>query len=131
MRYIRKGARVYHDSHCLLCGANCGSVQGAPRRCARAVCLACGSPQCSVNGLSRGQCGVCYVGLLPYWSGSDCPCSYKGCTERAIARVDGQNKARCRAHLERGKWAGFVAKRLAERSTHFDEKDDTGPFPAL
>ena len=118
-RYIRTDRRIYADAHCLLCGANYGICRGERRVCRPATCKACGSAQCSVNGLGRGQCGICAVGLLSGWSGSDVPCDYTGCTEPAIARVDGVNKRRCRAHLERGKWAGYIAKRLEDRDrTH-------------
>jgi hypothetical protein len=122
-RWVRKDVRIYHDSHCLLCGACYGILRGSLRRCAEQTCLACGSKQCNVNGLSRGQCGICYIGLLPGWIGNDRQCSYQGCHERAIVRVDGANKARCRVHLERGKWAGYLAKRLAERDRQFREVD--------
>lgn len=118
-RYVRKSRCVYHDSHCQLCGACCGICRGERRVCREATCAACGSKQCSVNGLSRGQCGVCSIGLLSGWSGSNCQCSYKGCTEQAIARADGPNCNRCRVHLERGKWAGYIAKRLEERDRNF------------
>lgn len=131
MRYIRKDRRVYHDAHCLLCGSCYGICSGEPRVCRPSTCLACGSVQCSVNGLVRGQCSVCYVGLLTGWPGSDRQCSYKGCTGEAVARVDGQNRARCRMHLERGKWVGYIARHLAERDRAWIEVDDSGPFPRL
>lgn len=114
-RFVRKDRRIYHDSHCLLCGANYGIGKGELRACKETRCMACGSAQCMVNGLGRGQCSICLVGLLPGWSGTDRPCQYKGCTERAIARVSGANHFRCRTHLERGKWAGYVARQLAAR----------------
>lgn len=122
-RFVRKDRRVYHDAHCLLCGSCYGICKGERRVCRESHCLACGSAQCSVNGLSRGQCGICYVGLLTGWSGSDRQCDYKGCTDKAIARVEGTNKHRCSAHLERGKWAGYVAKRLQDRDRDFVVKD--------
>jgi len=71
------------------------------------------------NGLGRGQCSICFIGLLPGWAGSDRKCSYKGCGKPAIARADGQNPNRCAEHLERGKWLGYVAARLAERDKHW------------
>ena len=114
-RFVSKTRSIHHDSHCLYCGANYGICKGEPRACRVLTCLACGTKQCQVNGLSRGTCSVCYVGLLPPWSGTDRQCQYKGCTNRAIARVDGANRYRCSAHLERGKWAGYVARQLAER----------------
>ena len=118
-RYVKKNRQINADSHCLLCGACYGILKGGRRRCAVMTCLACGSAQCSVNGLGRGQCGICAVGLLSGWSGSNVQCDYTGCPESAIARVDGANKRRCRAHLERGKWMGYIARRLEDRDqTH-------------
>ena len=118
-RYVRRDRRICADSLCLLCGANWGICRGARRVCRHATCKACGSAQCSANGLGLGQCGICSVGLLSGWSGSDVPCDYTGCTELAVAHVDGINKRRCRAHLERGKWAGYIAHCLKERDqTH-------------
>ena len=131
-RWVRKDRRIYHDSYCLLCGANYGIVQGAPRRCGTSTCLACGSSQCSVNGLTRGQCGICSIGLLTGWSGTDRPCGYKGCTERAIVRADGQNPYRCRVHLEQGKWKGYLDTRIAEREKYWQEVEDSAHlFPKL
>ena len=76
------------------------------------------------NGLARGTCSICLVGLLPGWSGTDRSCSYAGCAERAVARADGQNAYRCCFHLERGKWAGYAAARLAEREKYWVEVVD-------
>lgn len=119
-RFVRKDARPHHDAHCKLCGACYGiNVAGGQQACGTTTCLACESTQCMVNGLGRGQCGICHVGLLPGWSGTDCQCSYAGCTARAVARADGPNRNRCRAHLERGKWLGYVAARLVERDRLF------------
>jgi len=123
MRWVRKDRRPYHDSHCLLCGSCYGIVKGAPRRCGTSTCMACGSAQCSVNGLSRGRCGICHIGLLTGWSGTDKPCDYKGCTERAIVRVDGTNKYRCREHVERGKWKGYLDQQLVMREKLFELVD--------
>lgn len=132
-RYVHKDRRVYHDAHCLLCGACSGICKGEHRVCRRAICHACGSAQCSINGLSRGQCGICHIGLLSGWSGSDSHlCDYKGCTDRAIVRVDGANNYRCRRHVERGKWAGYLNSRLAAREREFVEVEDTPTaFPVL
>ena len=131
MRYVRKNSQTYPDSHCLLCGANYGICKGEPRRCRPTTCMACGSTQCMVNGLGRGQCVVCYVGLLPGWLGTNCTCSYKGCGQPAIARADGANRNRCRIHLERGKWAGYIEKQLTARAVTFTEVDDSGQVPLL
>lgn len=59
-------------------------------RCGSAVCdgrtvacMGCGTEQCHNNGLGKGSCSACYYGILPGWSGSDKPCGYKGCANRA------------------------------------------------
>ena len=82
-RYVRKDARVSAGSSCRLCGTAWG---GYPtRECPVTICKACDTPQCLGNGLGHGACGICHVGLLPGWSGSDLECGYKGCTNRAVA----------------------------------------------
>ena len=123
VRWVRKDRRVYDFSTCKLCGSACGVVKPAVQ-CAATTCLACGSRQCMSNGLARGTCSICLVGLLPGWSGTDRSCSYAGCAERAVARADGQNAYRCCFHLERGKWAGYAAARLAEREKYWVEVVD-------
>ncbi len=116
-RYVRKDARVYHFSHCLCCGSSYGIGQGEPKACRVTRCLACGTEQCMVNGLSSGQCSVCFAGLLDGWSGSHFgqPCSYKGCAEAGVARGRGR-KVVCLAHLERQqpKWKEGYAARLKD-----------------
>jgi len=93
--------------------------------CPPTTCLACGSRQCMGNGLGHGTCSICYIGLLPGWSGTDRPCSYKGCNEKAIALVGhGSHAYRCRTHLERGKYLGYVSKRLAERGSAWVETQE-------
>jgi hypothetical protein len=119
-RYVRKDRRIYDDAHCLYCGSFHGICKGEERAHRVVRCMACDTPQCIGNGLARGTCSVCYIGLLPGWSGSDRTCSYAGCNEPAIARADGKNKYRCRKHLERGKWRGYVAKRIEERDVHWE-----------
>ena len=119
-RWVRKDRRIYDFSLCDLCG----TAGGTTGRCNRSICMACGSAQCSSNGLARGTCGICFIGLLPGWSGNNRKCSYKGCNNQAIARVDGQNSLRCREHLERGKWAGYIARRLAERNLAWIEIEE-------
>lgn len=130
-RWVRRDRRILHDSHCLLCGACHGICQGEPRVCRTSTCRACGSVQCSVNGLACGQCSVCHIGLLTGWSGTDRQCQYTGCHEPAIVRVDGQHQYRCRTHAERGKYLGYIARQLASRDRYWQEVDDTGPFPVL
>jgi hypothetical protein len=86
IRYIRKATRVYQGG-CKWCGTHWGQPVESGQ-CSHTTCKACGSGQCMGNGLGRGQCGVCLIGLLPGWSGTDRPCGYKGCPERAIAACD-------------------------------------------
>jgi hypothetical protein len=94
-RYVRKDSRIAQDSHCLLCGACYGICQSEPRACRVSTCLACGTKQCSVNGLGCGQCSVCYNGLLTGWSGSNPgKCAYKGCQNESVARGRGRKAMR-------------------------------------
>jgi hypothetical protein len=124
MRYVSKNRHVYQDSHCLICGDCYGVLPGAHRLHAPATCTACGTVQC--HPCLSDRCAVCYIGRLDSGYGVKLgTCQYKGCTAPAIAEVDGANRRRCRAHVERGKWAGHIAKRLTERATQFDEVDDT------
>lgn len=115
-RYVRKNSLVIESSHCKLCGTHYGEKLGA---CPTTTCLACESRQCMENGLGRGQCGICYIGLLPGWSGTNRKCDFKDCKFDAVARADGTNRFRCKVHLERGKWAGYVAKRLMDRDRNW------------
>jgi len=55
-----------------------------------AICKCCNSPQCHGNALGNGQCGICLVGLLPDWSGSNGKCTYKACGKEAVARGRGR-----------------------------------------
>jgi hypothetical protein len=99
--------------------------------CAIAVCDACGSPQCHGNGLGRGQCSICYVGLLPGWSGHDRPCSRKGCRQRAVAEAPRAGNV-CAEHAliavcvaagkgrERQTVAEYVQRRLEERAKQWE-----------
>lgn len=82
--YVRKDRRVYPDAHCLLCGNNYGICKGEHRAHPPTKCAACGTPQCWTNGMSRGQCSVCYIGLLDQRFGSR-KCGYKNCGKEAIA----------------------------------------------
>ena len=111
-RYVRKDARVYDFSLCRLCGA-AGFTIGT---CEPTTCLYCGTTQCMSNGGSRGQCAVCYHGLLPGWSASHAgqPCSYKGCAEPAVGRFPRKGRC-CDAHGSRILGPEYKAARLAER----------------
>ena len=119
-RWVRKDRRIYDFSTCLCCGSGSGICKGEPKAHKVTTCLACGTPQCMGNGLARGTCAICFIGLLPGWGGTDRPCDYKGCLEKAIARCDGANKFRCATHLEMGKWLGYVAARLVEREKQWE-----------
>ena len=113
-RWVRKDRRIYEFSHCTYCGTAWGGYPN--RQCPTSTCLACGTTQCLGNGLGHGACSVCYIGMLPGWSGTDKPCGYKGCTHRAVAFVGGVPKVACQAHLGRNGKAGHIAKHLAERT---------------
>jgi hypothetical protein len=109
-RYVRKNRRIYNFS---LCKA-CGSAGGTAGLCGATTCLACNTTQCMSNGLGCGQCSVCYVGILPGWSGSDQTCAYKHCDKKAVARLGNVRKPVCKEHLEY-KQAGYVEQRVSER----------------
>lgn len=120
-RYIRRDARIYAHAGCRACG-----TAAATGLCAVAVCAACGTPQCHGNGLARGTCAICYIGLLPGWSGYARPCGYKGCAAPAVAAEAPRVGNVCKAHLERAKYpaayghpaesaAARIVRRLAER----------------
>lgn len=142
IRYIRKGARVYTYTHhsepkwCRWCGTGYGIAQSRPPyECAHTTCLACGSGQCMGNGLGRGQCGICLIGLLPGWSGTNRQCGYKGCPEKAIAACDRVGFC-CRKHTTRATngrlyeskkpitVAEYIAARLADREREYVSVND-------
>lgn len=77
--------------------------------CGRSTCLRCNSVVCSSHGLARGQCPICYHGLLTGWSGNDRLCGYKGCGQPGVARGRGR-KPVCAYHadhqgLPKGDWS--------------------------
>lgn len=131
-RYVQKDRRIYGFSTCRLCGSAHGVVRPEIEH-KPTVCLACGTRQCLGNGLARGTCSVCYVGLLPGWSGSNegQHCSYKNCTSPAVARGSNGKRLVCVAHLDRQR-PGFLAKAVAERESRWVlvEESDRTPFPA-
>lgn len=118
-RFVSRDRRIARGSHCLCCGACYGICKGEARACRVFTCLACGTPQCSVNGLSRGQCAICYSGLLQGWSGSRAgqPCTYKGCSNPAVARGRG-GKLVCHVHLLRQQ-PDFMEQFTARLQSHF------------
>jgi hypothetical protein len=105
--YVRKDRRVYEDSHCLLCGTNYGICSGEHRAHPPTNCLACDTPQCWTNGMSRGQCSVCYVGLLPRFSRHKC--GYAKCGKDAIAAAP-RVKYVCADHAKTAKSNNRVIK---------------------
>lgn len=128
-RYVQKTRRIYHDSHCRLCGF-CHGVVRPEIEHRPATCLACGTRQCIGNGLGRGTCGICLVGFLEGWSGSQAgqACSYKGCTEPAVA-CGGRGKARvCFKHIEQQR-PGFLAEALAARASNWVEVEESPRTP--
>lgn len=105
LRYVPALARIHTREGAFGCRW-CGTAWGQPSRsgeCERTTCLACKTPQCMGHGLGRGTCGVCFVGLLPGWSGNnDRPCGYKGCGEKAVALAPRMG-AVCASHAARAK----------------------------
>jgi hypothetical protein len=117
VRWVRKDRRVYDFSLC----RRCGTAGGCGREgCAEAKCKACGTVQCSGNGLGRGTCSVCHVGLLPGWSGHNRPCGYKGCVRLAVALAPRIGRC-CEGHLRQAKLDVCIAERLAERANNWEE----------
>lgn len=93
-RWMQKAdiGRRYNSRQCPYCmcsdrSPSCGVVK----------CELCAQPQCHSRGLTRGQCALCYRGLLPGWSRNGGPCSYKGCGGKGVARGRG-NKYVCVDH---------------------------------
>jgi hypothetical protein len=105
--YVRKDRRIYPDSHCLLCGTNYGICTGEHRAHMPTECAACGTPQCWTNGISRGQCSVCYVGLLSRFGGRRC--GYAKCGKDAIAAAP-RVKYVCADHAQIAKANNRVVK---------------------
>ena len=118
-RWVRKDRRVTETALCSYCGTCWGGFPN--RQCPPSTCLACGSTQCLGNGLGHGDCSICYIGMLPGWSGTDRACGYKQCTQPAVAFVAGQVRVACKDHLERNGKAQYVAARLAERHKAWEE----------
>lgn len=114
IRWVRKDARIYDHSLCKVCGAAGGCGRDG---CGTMTCLWCGTPQCSSNGLGRGQCSVCYYGLLPGWSGGAAgqPCAYKGCADPAVVGSAPRKGKVCATHAARILGADYVEKRLVDR----------------
>lgn len=110
-RYVQLWKRRYATTpgFCPFCGSAWG---GYANGCPVTICRACETPQCMSYGSGNGRCGVCYVGLLPGWSGSDRPCSFAKCDQSAVAHVQGKRYA-CKQHLETSASAAGARRSVA------------------
>jgi hypothetical protein len=106
------GGRRYNWPQCRYCGH--GGTD-----CRPAVCLLCGTRQCS----SSSTCKVCHVGWLPGWSRGGTAegkqCGYKGCELDAVANVARVKRA-CLEHTTRARVGrlslpDYVAEQLKVR----------------
>jgi hypothetical protein len=112
IRFVRVDRRIYDFSLCKLCGTAGGCTSSG---CSTVTCLWCGTPQCSANGLARGQCGVCHHGFLTGWSTSaGKPCSYKGCGLPAVGIFPRKGQC-CATHGARNLKPGYLDECLADR----------------
>lgn len=120
IRYVHKRRfPLGREGECQLCGTMHGLRPGQ-RVCDATRCLMCGTRQCMANGLGKGACGICFVGLLVGWSGDKQKCGIKSCDERAIARASRVGYG-CREHVY------YEANLLDRRNTQFVAYDDA-PF---
>lgn len=87
--------RIFDEQQCPYCLSFVCNRRAAQCKCCHAIV-------CHGYGLSRGQCPVCYVGLLPGWSGDNGICCYKGCGKEAVARGRGR-KFVCKTHADHQK----------------------------
>lgn len=109
----------YNWAQCRFCGR---AGQAPNPDCSLATCPACGSRQCA----SKHECAVCYVGLIPGWSGSRQQCGYARCDKPAVAKAP-RVKFVCTDDLGRAtrRWAGktvTLADDIAERIAIRDGK---------
>lgn len=127
--YVRRNRRIYDFSTCLLCGDAYGIAQGEHKAHRPSRCRACGTLQCWTNGLARGQCAVCYVGLLDAFA--DRTCGYAGCGKQAVAAAPRVRYA-CKDHLERARLNTSIAEAIANRDTAWQRVEFTfDQFPVL
>jgi hypothetical protein len=132
--WISKNRHIRHDAHCLLCGDYYGICAGEKRAHPPSICKACGTPQCWTNGLARGQCSICLIGLLDRFSARKC--GYAGCGHDAVAAVP-RVKYACKTHLAQAKIGGiaaeqYVTQRLNDRSKNWERIDfDWASIPTL
>lgn len=113
-RYVRKNAIIYDHAICLLCGVGYGERR-ADHACPTSCCLACGTIQCLHNGLARGQCSLCLVGLLDGYSTHRC--GYAGCKAQAVAAAPRVRYA-CHEHATA---KGVLAKAAMTRATNLSQ----------
>lgn len=130
VKFIRKDRRIYPDAHCLHCGDFYGVCLGERRVHPPSICKACGTPQCWTNGLARGTCGVCYVGLLDKFSGHNKPCGYAHCGKEAVALAPRVGRV-CRDHLKRAH-GDRIEQYIKERDAAWERIEyDPSTFPVL
>ena len=80
------------------------------------LCLACGTRICACYGTARGQCPVCYRGLLSNYYRL-IPCGYAGCKNHAVAASPRVGFA-CLSHaIEKGKFNLPDDRRISEYQT--------------
>jgi len=77
------------------------------------VCLACGAQVCACHGITRGQCPVCFRGLLSQYYKPQ-RCRYKGCAAHAVAATPRVGFACLEHATERGGFQQPSAARIAE-----------------
>jgi hypothetical protein len=85
----------YMNGQCRYCGDHCGGSANSVAAHPRALCLACGTPQCD----RQRDCLVCmigFVGRVPY--GMSTACGYAKCGKPAVARAPRVGRA-CAYHL--------------------------------
>jgi len=121
--WTRKDRTVRTDAHCIICGDYYGICQGEHRAHRPSTCKACGTPQCWTRGLARGQCSVCYIGLLDAFSTRKC--GYAGCNQEAVSAAL-RVKYACKDHLDkpytRGKTTRqYISELLANRDKAWEQ----------
>ena len=97
----------------------CGTRWGVypNRRCPRVVCPVCGTAQCLSNGLGKGVCLICQVGLLPGWSHPErCRCG-------AQAQAVWLGHSYCLEHLT-DKAKATAVTNLARRAELWEEVEE-------
>lgn len=75
------------------------------------LCLGCGAKVCGCHGLVRGQCPICYTGLLTNYYKIGHRCGYKGCKKPAAVAVP-RVKFACLDHAKER--AGYTHAHIGE-----------------